>query len=80
MKEVKIRYFASLRETAGKGEEVFASEAQTLAELYGELRLRYPFGLAVGQVRVSRNRQVVEMSEPFAEGDEVVFLPPVAGG
>ena len=80
MKTVTVRYFASLRESAGKGEETYATDARSVLELYQDLAAQYGFELTSTHVKASRNREIVDMSESFSSGDEIVFLPPVAGG
>ena len=43
MKNIKIEYFAILREHAGTDAEELATEAATVAQLYAELESRYGF-------------------------------------
>lgn len=73
---VQVRYFASLREMRGVAEEMAElTEGMTAGDAYrrlcppGELPVAY----AVNQVRVGRDTLL-------AEGDELVFLPPLGGG
>jgi molybdopterin converting factor subunit 1 len=80
VRTIRIRYFASLREAAGKPEETLTTDAASLEDLYLQLAGSYGFGLSPLQVRAARNREMVGMSESFSSGDEVVFMPPVAGG
>jgi molybdopterin-guanine dinucleotide biosynthesis protein A len=77
---VKVRYYALLREQAGRSEEAVTTSARTPRELYEELRRRHPFSLAPEMLRVAVNAEFGEWSQPLAEGDAVVFIPPVAGG
>jgi len=55
-------------------------EPRTAAELYAELAQRYPFSLAPAVLRVAINTEFREWTAPLANGDAVVFIPPVAGG
>jgi molybdopterin converting factor subunit 1 len=79
-KRVTVQYYALLREQAGRREEALVTTARTAAELYAELARRYPFSLAPEVLRVAINTEFHEWSTPLAEGDAVVFIPPVAGG
>jgi len=80
MRKIRIRYFAILREQAGKSEEALSTDAATPVELFAELRKRYPFTLDPQQLKVAINTEFREWHTPLQEGDSVVFIPPVAGG
>ena len=79
-KHLTVQYYALLREQAGRREEALVSGAATPGELYAELSQRHPFTLAPQVLRVAINAEFREWSAPLADGDEVVFIPPVAGG
>ena len=79
-KNVKVQFYALLREQAGRSEEALVTGARTPRELYEELQGRYPFSLAPEMLRVAVNAEFGEWSQPLADGDSVVFIPPVAGG
>jgi molybdenum cofactor guanylyltransferase len=79
-KHIKVQYFALLREQAGRSDESLVTSAQTPRELYDELKARYPFSLAPEMLRVAVNAEFGEWSHQLADGDSVVFIPPVAGG
>jgi molybdopterin-guanine dinucleotide biosynthesis protein A len=79
-KHIKVQYYALLREQAGRSDEALVTGARTPRELYDELKARYPFSLAAEMLRVSVNAEFSEWSQPLADGDSVVFIPPVAGG
>jgi molybdopterin converting factor subunit 1 len=78
--QLKIQYYALMREQAGRSEEAFETSAATPADLYGELAARYGFTLAREQLKVAVNSEFSAWSRPLAAGDAVVFIPPVAGG
>ncbi len=80
MKTIHIQYFAVLRELAGRSQETVPTDAETAAQLYAELVERYEFSLAPEQIRVVVNDAFDEFSATLRDGDEVVFLPPLAGG
>jgi molybdopterin converting factor small subunit len=69
-----------LREEAGRSDEAVDTAAATAADLYDELRGRYSFRLPRSQLRVAVNGEFADWGRALVEGDEVVFIPPVAGG
>jgi molybdenum cofactor guanylyltransferase len=79
-KRIKVQYYAILREQAGRSDESIVTAAQTPRDLYNELKSRYPFSLAPEMLRVAVNAEFGEWSQRLADGDSVVFIPPVAGG
>jgi molybdopterin-guanine dinucleotide biosynthesis protein A len=79
-RRIRVQYYALLREQAGRSEEAVTTSARTPRELYEELRRRYPFSLPTETLRVAVNAEFGEWTQPLAEGDAVVFIPPVAGG
>jgi molybdopterin synthase sulfur carrier subunit len=82
--KITVRYFASIREAAGKPSEVLETGAATLAQLRDELIARPGTGgeaLARGRaVRMALNQVMSDESATLAEGCEVAFFPPVTGG
>jgi molybdopterin-guanine dinucleotide biosynthesis protein A len=79
-RHITVQYFAVLREQAGRRDETLVTAARTAAELYAELARRYPFSLPPEVLRVAINAEFREWTAPLADGDAVVFIPPVAGG
>ena len=77
---LNVRYFAVLREQAGRSAEQLETHASTPRELYEELRRRRGLTLAPEFLRVAVNDEFGDWRAPLADGDTVVFLPPVAGG
>ena len=80
MARVRLRYFALLRDQAGCGDETVETTATDAAGLYGELAARHGFSLERDRLRVAVNAEFADWSHVLADGDEVVFIPPVAGG
>jgi molybdenum cofactor guanylyltransferase len=80
LKRLTVQYYALLREQAGRRDEALVTSARTAEELYAELSRRYPFTLAPQLLRVAINTEFREWSAPLADGDTIVFIPPVAGG
>jgi molybdopterin synthase sulfur carrier subunit len=81
---VKVKYFASIREAVGQGTETLQTGAATLAALRDELIARgepYAGALARGKsVRMALDQAMCEESAALREGAEVAFFPPVTGG
>jgi molybdenum cofactor guanylyltransferase len=75
-----VRYFAVLREQAGRSTEELETQATTPRELYEELRRRRGLTLSPEFLRVAVNDEFGDWRSPLSDGDTVVFLPPVAGG
>jgi molybdopterin synthase sulfur carrier subunit len=82
--KVSIKYFASIRETMGTGQEQRDANATTLGGLRDELiglGGAYAASLARGKaVRMAFNQVLCDESTALAEGAEVAFFPPVTGG
>jgi molybdopterin-guanine dinucleotide biosynthesis protein A len=79
-RQINVQYYALLREQAGRSSESLLTRAATPRDLYQELKGRYPFSLAPEMLRVAVNSEFGDWAQRLAEGDSVVFIPPVAGG
>jgi molybdopterin converting factor subunit 1 len=77
---LQVQYFAILREQRGVGQEQLMTSAATPADLYEELRARYPFTLPGDRIRAAVNDAFVDSTTVLKDGDRLVFIPPVAGG
>ena len=80
MKTVRVQYFALLREQRGLSQETLTTDATDAAALYAELRARHGFTLPSERLRAAVNGEFAAWPAPLKDGDEVVFIPPVAGG
>ncbi len=80
MPKFEIKYYAVLREKAGRNAETLETTATTPAAVYEELRARHGFNLKRDSVRVAVNDEFSDWDVPLRDGDELVFIPPVAGG
>jgi molybdopterin converting factor subunit 1 len=80
MPRLQLQYYALLREEAGRQSETVDTVAATPAALYAELARRHGFRLPASQLRVAVNAAFSDWDQPLRDGDEVVFIPPVAGG
>jgi molybdopterin converting factor small subunit len=79
-KKIRISYYALLRQERGLAEETITSEATTVRELYQELKARHTFKLSEAQIKASINSKIASWDTPINEGDNVLLIPPVAGG
>jgi molybdopterin converting factor subunit 1 len=80
--QVRTLFFASYREAVGAAAlDVELPDGSTVGELVGRLRARgAPFDRLPPAPAVAVNRAVVRSDVRLAAGDEIAFLPPVAGG
>lgn len=78
--KVKVRYFALLREERGLGNEELETTACNPAELYAELKSKYDFSLGISHLKAAVNSGFADWQTALNDGDEIVFIPPVAGG
>ncbi len=81
---VRIKYFASIREALGQGGEALATRSATLGALRDELVARgepYASALARGKaVRMALDQEMADEAAALRDGAEVAFFPPVTGG
>ncbi len=80
LKSIELKYFAQHRELTQKDTEVTQTESCTPAGLYEELKQRYQFPHKQKHLMVAINADFSPWDQLLQEGDEVVFIPPVAGG
>jgi sulfur-carrier protein len=79
-KNLNILYFALLRDQRGLSEEAIQSDALDAKALYKRLQEEHGFTLTTCQLRVAINEAFADWDTTLSEGDQVVFIPPVAGG
>lgn len=79
-KKVHLQYYALLREERGLARETVVTDASTIDQLFAELKRRYLFSLPAAKVRPVINDAFVNWRSRITDGDQVVFIPPVAGG
>ncbi len=77
---ITVKYFALLREKAGISEEQITTEARTPEALYKTLEDKYHFHMKMEGLRVAINQEFSHWQDSLKEGDELVFMTPVAGG
>ena len=80
MTQVRVLYFASLRDAAGRAQEDVETEAADLASLYAVLQSRHQLPFPRRQLRVAVDGDFSTWSTPLRDGSDVAFIPPVSGG
>ncbi len=82
MPTITLRHFAIIRETVGAETETRAvPDGTTAADIAATLSAEYP--RIAGLLRTSPvmvNAAYADLAKPLEEGDEIAFIPPVAGG
>ena len=80
-KTINILYFASLADEANCHEEkVTVPKSTSLNELYAQLNQKYNFSREPSELKVAINDYFAKWSDAINDGDNVVFITPVAGG
>jgi molybdopterin synthase sulfur carrier subunit len=82
---VQLRYFASLRETLGMGDEQLdlpdgITDIAALTSWLQERNATWRTALGNSRLHVAVNQQIVKPDCPVNDGDEVAWFPPVTGG
>ena len=79
---VNTLFFASYRDLVGVSELVVdLSDGSTVGDLVATLRARgAPWDALPEEPAVAVNQTYALLDEPLDYGDEVAFIPPVAGG
>ena len=76
---VKIRYFASMRDRMGRAEDSVTVEGDTLtiADLWKKVAPGQPLPTST---LIAVNMEYTDASQKLKNGEEVAFLPPASGG
>jgi molybdopterin synthase sulfur carrier subunit len=82
---IQLRYFASLRETLGIGEEQIelpenVSDLPALTQWLQQRGESWQNALADQRLHVAVNQQIVSADSRVTDGDEIAWFPPVTGG
>lgn len=80
MNDIKILYFASLREQRGLSSESLKTECRTALDLWNTLSHEHKLDMKLEILKVAANDEYVDFSYQLKSGDQIVFIPPVAGG
>ena len=75
-----VRYFALFRDQAGCESEQVDWAGGTAAELFALLDKKHPHLKHEAAALVAINDEMAGWESGLADGDEVLFFPPVAGG
>lgn len=76
---IKIRYFASIRDRMGRAEDAVAIDGDTLtvADLWKKVAPDQPLS---NNTLIAVNMEYTNSAQKLKNGDEVAFFPPVTGG
>ena len=75
---IKVRYFASLKESIGRSEDSIQFEKiVTVVDVWRKANQNKP---VPDNVLAAINMEYVDFSDTVKDGDEVAFFPPVTGG
>jgi molybdopterin synthase sulfur carrier subunit len=75
---IKIRYFASLKETLGRSDdEITTVDGLTVKDIWQQLN---PNRMLPDQLLIAVNLEYANLSTQVFDKDEVAFFPPVTGG
>ncbi len=81
---VTVKYFASLRQIAGKEEEPFDLNGETtleqLADIIAATQPQIGAMVKEKKVAISVNHDIVPLETLVRDGDEIALLPPFSGG
>lgn len=79
---IQVLYFAVFRERLGvDGEPLELATGATVADAIAALEARHDVVAQLrGRYRIAVNHAMAEPTVPLADGDELVLIPPVAGG
>jgi molybdopterin synthase sulfur carrier subunit len=78
--KVTILYFGQLKEQVGTAKEVIDSKANTVSEIYQQLKESHGLSLSFANLRAARNEIFCEGTDPVREDDVIAFMPPMSGG
>ena len=75
---IKVRYFASLKESIGRSEDSIQFEKiATVSDVWQKANQNKP---VPENVLAAVNMEYVNFNDAVKDGDEVAFFPPVTGG
>ncbi len=81
---VTVKYFASLKQIAGREEDQFDLSGETTVQQFGDIiaQTQPQIGEMVREkkIAIAVNQDVVPLDTLVHDGDEVALLPPFSGG
>ena len=80
--KIRLRYFASLRDIVGQGEELLTlADSSRIEDVRQLLCERYPRLAPIMERSINAvNHRYVKAETVLHEDDELVFIPPMGGG
>ena len=75
---IKVRYFASLKESMGRSEDTLLIEG--LASVREVWQQANPGFVLPERILAAINQDYADLDDQVNDGDEVAFFPPVTGG
>jgi len=79
MIEIHLTYFASLRERFGKSKETLRGEFRTPKDVFERISENSE-NLELNHFKVAINDSYSSFDAVLKDGDQICFIPPVAGG
>ena len=76
--KITILYFASLRESLGKANDILTVDSPLTAGQAWDISTDNT--LRPSNTLIAINQEYVDANTPLADGDELAFFPPVTGG
>ena len=80
MNTLHVRYFATYRAATGVTEESVETSARTAGDLFSEMIGKHPALAHYKSSMVAVNDQLSDWETELADGDKILFFPPVSGG
>jgi len=80
--KIRLLFFAVLRDIAGRSEDVVElNDGARAGDVWQRLRDEHPaLRDYIQPPMIAVNESYVSAEEPLRDGDELAFIPPVAGG
>jgi len=80
--KIRLLFFAVLRDIAGRSEDVVdLPDGARAGDVWQRLRDEHPaLRDYIQPPMIAVNESYVSAEEPLRDGDELAFIPPVAGG
>ena len=75
---IKVRYFASLKESLGRSEDFL--DCKNIESVFDVWQLANQNQIMPENILAAVNMEYVSFDSPVIDGDEVAFFPPVTGG
>ena len=78
--KINVTYYALFLEQAGCNGETVDIDTSDAEDLFEALKSVHGFTMGRKHVRLAVNDAFVDWDTPLTDGDQVVFIAPVAGG